>query len=808
MLLESIWRDMRHAARLLRRSLGFTATAVAVLALGIGANTAIFSVVNTVLLRPLPYPEADRIVQLMINTAVGSFNVTSLSRYAYWREQTQAFDHIAAYDLGWAEAKPRDSAQKPLRMLHCSADYFSLFGASTAIGRVFTAEEDRAGGPPVVVVSEAVWRSRLKGDGNLARASIVIEDASYEVIGVMRAEFAADPSVDVWLPLRANPYSADHSSQIRVAARLRRGVSIEMADRQIGYLTWPFERLHPGVLGPRERFTARPLRDVMIGDVAPLLFLLSGAVLFVLLIACANVANLLMARSAQRAPEIATRAALGAGRSRILLQLLAESSLLAVGGGAVGLWLGHAGVRVLVALSPGSLPRMNDPGGISLDPQVVLFTLVLTAFTGALFGLLPAIAASRVNLSAVLNRSAAGAASQSHARRILVAAETALALVLLIGSGLLIRTFVAMHNTDRGFDASNILTLEMSIGTPRFERSAAVAQLIRNAEQRFDSFPGVVSMAAANSVPLEPGAAFTFQIERRPLLRSPFHGIANWRSVSWRYFDVFHIPLMRGRLFTREEERSGARVFVINAAMAAKYWPGGEPLGERLSIADTSGQIIGIVANARDTGLDRDAEPAVYVPAAQVTDAMNVQNHRARPLTWTIRTIGDPWRLSLVIQRELREASGGLPIGRVRSMEEIVADSTARARFTLTLLTAFAAIALVLAAVGIYGLVSYSVEQRTREIGIRVAIGATPGNVRNLVLGEGLRLALLGIAAGAIAAAWLTKFLEGMIYGVQSWDPATFALAAAVLALIAVSAAYLPAKRATRVDPLVALRND
>lgn len=808
MLLDSIWRDLRHAARLLRRSLGFTTTAVAVLALGIGANTAIFSVVNTVLLRPLPYPEPDRIVQLMLSTAVGPFNVTSLSRYAYWRERTQAFDYIAAYDLGWAEAKPRDSQQKPLRMLKCSADYFPLFGATPAIGRVFTADEDRAGGPPVVVVSEAVWRTRLNGDPNLSRKSIVLEDSSYEVIGVLRAGFAADPPVDVWLPLRANPYSADHSSQIRVAARLSRGVSVEMADRQMGYLTWPFERLHPGVLGPRERFTARPLRDVLIGDVAPLLFLLSGAVLFVLLIACTNVANLLMARSARRAGEIATRAALGAGRSRILLQLLAESSLLAVAGGALGLWLGHAGVRLLVAISPGRLPRIHDSAALALDQQVVLFTLVLTALTGALFGLLPALSASRVNLSAVLNRSAAGPAGQSHARRILVAAETALALVLLIGSGLLIRTFVAMHNTERGFDASNVLTVEMSIGSRRFERTAAVAQLIRSAELRFENVPGVVSAAAASSLPLEPGASFTFQIASRPLLHSPFHGIANWRSVSWRYFDVFHIPLKRGRLFTREEERSGARVFVINAIMAAKYWPGGEPLGQKLYIGDTSGEIIGIVASARDLGLDRNPEPTVYVPAAQVTDAMNVQNQRARPLTWTIRTIGDPWRLSSEILRELREASGGLPIGRVRSMQEIVADSTARARFTLTLLSVFAAIALVLASVGIYGLVSYSVEQRTREIGIRVAIGATPGNVRNLVLGEGLRLALFGIAAGSIAAAWLTRFLEGMIYGVRSWDPTVFAGAAALLASIAVAAAFIPALRATRVDPLIALRND
>src|SRR6185295_14335924 len=300
--------------------------------------------------------------------------------------------YIAAYDLGWAEAKPRDSLQKPLRKLRCSADYFPLFGAATAIGRVFTAEEDRPGGPPVVVVSEAVWRTRLNADPNLSRKSIVIEDGSYEVIGVLRAGFVADPPVDVWLPLRANPYSADHSSQVRVAARLSRGVSVDMADRQMGYLTWPFERLHPGVLGPRERFTARPLRDVLIGDVAPLLFLLSGAVLFVLLIACANVANLLMARSARRAGEIATRAALGAGRSRILVQLLAESSLLAVAGGALGLWLGHAGVRLLVAVSPGSLPRIHDPAALALDQQVVVFTLLLTALTGALFGLLPALA--------------------------------------------------------------------------------------------------------------------------------------------------------------------------------------------------------------------------------------------------------------------------------------------------------------------------------------------------------------------------------------------------------------------------------
>jgi predicted permease len=473
-------------------------------------------------------------------------------------------------------------------------------------------------------------------------------------------------------------------------------------------------------------------------------------------------------------------------------------------------------VRVLVAVNPGNIPRLAELGSIALDPRVILFTLLLTALTGALFGLVPALAASRVDLSGTLNESRGLAARQSSARAFLVIAETALALVLLVGSGLLIRTFMAMHSVDRGFTAENVLTIEMSVGTPRYEKTAAVAQLIHEAEERVERLPGVLSMASTISVPLEPSISLPYIIARRPLLGSPFHGVANWRSVSRHYFEAFRIRLDRGRLFTIEDERGAARVCVINEAMARQQWPGGKPLGEVLVLspggrsesADLPREIVGIVADVRESGLNRPAEPIIYVPAAQVPDAMNAALERNRPLTFVARTVGDPWRLSAVIQRELLAASSGLPFARIRSMEEVVAESTARTRFTMTLLGAFAVIALLMAAVGIYGLVSYSVEQRTREIGIRVAIGATPNNVRNLVLGEGMRLALLGVSAGGIAALALTKVLDSLIYGVQSWDPLVFVSAGALLCVVAAAAAYVPALRATRVDPLTALRQD
>ncbi len=565
-------------------------------------------------------------------------------------------------------------------------------------------------------------------------------------------------------------------------------------------------------------FTVEPLRDVVVGDVRSALLVLLGAVGLVLLIACANVANLLLARATGRRREIAIRAALGAGQRRIVSQLLTESVLLSAAAGGLGLVLGYAGVRALLAISPGDIPRIGPQGSaLTLDWRVLAFTLLISVFTGILFGLLPAFSASREDLSTALNesggRSGAGL-GQSKARSMLVVTEMALSLVLLAGAALLIRTFVALRTVDPGFDAHNVLTMEMSLSGKRFEKTAAVAQLVRDAERRVKSIPGVTALATTYSVPLEPRGSLPFTIEGRPLTNDQYHGAAQTRAVSPRYFEVFRIPLRRGRLFTDRDDGRAQGVVLINEAIARQYWPNGDPVGERITIGKGLGpaleepprQIIGIVGDVRDTGLSRNREPIVYVPTAQLTDDMTARANKGIPTTWAVRTKTEPYSLSADIQRELRIASGGLPVAHIRSMEQVRVESTARTNFNMTLLSIFAGLAVLLAAIGIYGVMSYAVGQRVHEIGIRMALGARAGDVLSLFLRQGLSLAVVGIAIGLFGAMWLTEAMKSLLFGVSPNDPPTFAMVGALLLLVAAVATYIPARRATKVDPIVALR--
>jgi predicted permease len=816
-------QDLKHAVRMLRRTRGFTAIAVAVVALGIGANTAVFSVVNAVLLEPLPYPEPDRIVQLVTTSrAVKVAPLVSLPKFSIWRwEMRHLVEAIAAYQVS-DPGVSLTGGDRPehLRAMHVSAGYFDAFGVHARAGRTFSGMEDRPYGPRVAVLSHGLWVRRFGSDPDIVGRSIQLGGQPHEVIGVLAPGFSPDPPAELWLPLQADEFSRDHTNFIRVAARLRPTVTIAAARVQAGRATTAFRELYPLALGPWEELTAEPLRDVLVGDIRPSLRLLTGAVLFVLLIACANVASLLLARGYRRRREIATRAALGAPRGRLFRQLLTESVMLSIAGGALGLGLGYAGVRALLSVAPMHVPRIAADGtGITLDARVLLYTMIVSVCTGILFGILPALAAARTNLVAAFKDggvASEGGWNRVRAQSILVVSEIVLALVLLVGAGLLVRTFVALSDVDRGFDQQNVLTLDMSLSGTTLQESVAVANLTVNAADRIAA-GGLATVAATRGLPLDVGFALPFLIDRRALsgVGGPFHGAAHWRSVTPEYFDVLGIRVLGGRAFTRRDAAGGVPVAIINRAMARRYWQRNDPFRDRVQIGVTAGpdyqddlrHIVGVVDDIRDAADNREPQPTIYVPLAQVSDRMTARANTLFPLTWIVRTSGSPLALAASIASELRATSGGLPVARTRTLEQIVAASTSPARFSMTLLMVFATIALALAIVGLYALMSHSVQQRTQEIGIRMALGAVPGDVRALVLGQGLRLAGVGVVLGVGAALMLTRLMVNLVFGVRTYDPAVFGSVVVLLTSVTLLAAYIPARRATRVNPLDALRS-
>jgi putative ABC transport system permease protein len=819
--METLLQNLRYAVRTLRNSPGFAAVAILTLALGIGANTAIFSVVNAVLLQPLSYPNPDRLVELELSSPQGNGNVTSIPKFNVWREQTDVFDSVAAYDFSGPGINLTGGDRPELiKGIHVSADYFRVFGAPVALGRTFTPEEDRPGGPAVVVISNGLWRNRFGSDPGILNRTIDLGQEPYTIIGVIGPTYSGDPKSDIWLPLKPDPNSVDQGHYLRATARLKPGVTLVQAQAAMKHAADQFNRKFPNspVMGPGASFTAIPLRDSVIGDVRFGLLLLFGAVGFVLLIACANVASLLMARATIRRREIAIRSALGAGRSRLTWQLLTESLLLSLAGGVLGLGLGYVGVRALLAINPSDIPRVGEQGAaVALDWRVLVFTLVAAILTGILFGLVPALSTSRSGISNTLRESGARSGTglrHNKARAVLVITEMALALVLLVGAALLIRTFGALRGVNPGFDARNVLIMEMSLNGGRFEKAAGVDQLEREGRRRIESLPGVTAAAMTCCVPLEGGFGLPFIIEGRPLTNGPYHGGATWLTISPHYFDVFRIPLISGRVFTDQDNGAAGRVVVINQALAKEYWPKGDALGARISIGKGVGpefdepprQIIGIVADVREGALSRPPDQIMYVPFAQVNDGIIALNNRIIPVTWVVRTKLQPFSLSADIQRELREASGGLPVAHIRSMQQVVGESTARNDFYMTLLTIFAGVALLLAAIGVYGLMAYSVQQRTQEIGVRMALGASPQQVRRMVVVQGMQLALVGVVIGVGSALGLTRLMSSLLYGVKPWDPITLALVAVLLSGVTLLATYLPARRASRVDPMVALR--
>jgi putative ABC transport system permease protein len=815
----NFWDTLRHALRMFRMNPGFTFAAVAALAMGIGINTAIFTVVDAVLLKPLTYPDADRIIQFLITSPQGDGTGISIPDFVAFEQQTAIFQDVAAYDWGGPGFNLTGDHPEQVHGLHVTKSYFRLFGAPLALGRTFTAEEDSPHGAKVVVLSYGLWQRRFGGSSNIIGSPLPLGNETYTIVGVLGPSFVSDPEADILLPFQFDRNSTNQGHYFSAAARLKPGTTLAQANALLKVVADQFRHRYPHWLRPANGFGVEPLRDQMVSDARRSLLMMLGAVSLVLLIACANVANLLLVRAAGRKREFAIRAALGAARSRIISQLLTESVLLSVTGGILGLVLGYIGLRGLLALSPGDIPRIGEHGAaVHIDWRVLAFTLGVSLFTGILFGLFPAISASRPDLNSALkassNRTGAGF-RQSRARSLLVISEVSLAMVLLIGASLLIRTLLALRQVNPGFDAHNVLTLEMSLNGDRFQRTAGVAQLVRDSRERLNAIPGIEDSASASYLPMEYNIGMNFNIVGRPVDDTQLNVVA-WMSASAGYFDVFKIPILRGRVFTGQDVAGAPGVVLINQTMARKFWPKEDPVGQQIIIGKGVGPeyeepprlIIGVVGDTHNDGLNQNPFPQMTVPQAQVTAGMTALIARRSPVIWVVRTRAEPHQFISAVTEQLRQASGGFPVARVRSMDEVVVNSTARQSFNMLLLSIFGASALVLAAVGIYGLMAYSVQQRTQEMGIRMALGADRKRIRNLVVWQGMQLAIAGVVLGLGAALALTRLIASFLFGVKSWDPVVFVTAPVILSAVALLAVWLPATRASRFDPMRALRTE
>jgi putative ABC transport system permease protein len=813
-------RDLRFALRSLARTPAFTVITLLVIAVGIGVNTAVFSVIDAVLLKPLTWPDPGALVQLVLNTDRGAFAGASIPEFALWSQQAGLFQQIAAYDFGAAGVNLTGGDHpEQVQAVHVTRDYFALFGAPVVAGRTFTAAEDSANGGRVVVLSYGLWKQRYGGNRGIIGTTIQLDGQPYLVVGVIGRNFVTDTPVDLWVPNQFDLNSHEMVVNYTVVARLGPGVTLAQANAQLRLVADQFRRAYGShSLPPGGGFGVVPLQQFMVGDMRFPLLVPLGAVGFVLLIACGNVANLLLARASARRRELATRAALGAGRSQIIRQLLTESLVLALAGGLLGLFFGFFGVRLLLRINPGNIPRIRATGpSISLDPHILLFTLGVSVLTGVLFGLIPAIAASRPNLAATLNEGSSRSGTsfrQGKVRSILVISEVALALVLVIGAALLIRTFRKLGEVDPGFTTHNVLTMAMSVSGDRFQTTAPVAHLVRDGQDRLQAVPGVLAAGASNCLPLASGFGMVFDIVGRPKGNAPFTGGAGFYSISSGYFSSLGIPLVRGRVFTERDDASAPGVVVISQAMARQYWPNGDPLKERIQIGAGAGpafaepprQVVGIVGDTRNRSVDRNPDPMMYIPLAQMPDGETALNAKVAPLYWIVRTRENPYAVLAPVEAALREASSDLAVAHIRSMDEVEARNIARQRFNMALLTIFGLSGLLMAAIGVYGVMSYSVQQRTQEMGVRMALGAQASNLRNMIIGQGMILALLGVAVGLAGAFWLTRFLAGFLFGVKAWDPMAFLLTPLLLCAVALLAVWIPARRATRVDPMTALR--
>ncbi len=794
-------QDLRHGTRMLLRKPGFTAVAVLTLALGIGANTAIFSVVNAVLLRPLPYEDSQRLVMVWekrpkLNRVR---NPVSFPDFLDWRTGNQSFEQMAAYTPAGFNLT---GAGEPERVAGAAVtpDLFPLLRVQAGAGRTFLPEEEVAGRDLVVLLSDGLWRQRFGSDPEIVGKTITLNGAGRTVVGIMPPSFGF-PGADarLWVPLAPKPDDAGNRGMhyLQVIARVKPGMTLDQARADMDGVAGRLEQAYPVNTG--HGVNVFDLHDEIVGKSKLVLFVLSGAVGFVLLIACANVANLLLANTTGRHQELAIRLALGAGRWRIVRQMMTESVLLGALGGALGLLLALWGVDALVAASWDNVPRASE---IHSDASVLLFTLTISILTGLLFGVIPALAASRLDLNSSLKEggAAVGGSRRNHARTFFVVSQVALSLVLLIGAGLTTRSFAKLLNVSSGFRPENVLAVDVNLSGGAYREDHRRIAFYRESLQRIQALPGVESAATVINLPLVGYSSRYFRIEGRPPQPQGQGLNASNNIVSPGYFHTMGIPVRQGRDFTDGDSVESMPVVIINAAMSRRFWPDEDPVGGRLAVGDEPWRtIVGVVGDVRSHGLDSEPQPEMYYPHFQIAFGS---------ATLVIRTVGDPLVAAPSVRSVVHAIDRDLPVSGARSMEQVLADSVASFRFNMLLLLAFATVAIVLAVVGIYGITSYSVSQRTREIGIRMALGAFRRDVLILILRQVLAASCAGIAIGLAGAFALTRVMSSLLFEVSATDLSTFTVVPLVLLCGALAGSYLPALRATRVDPMAALRHE
>jgi putative ABC transport system permease protein len=809
----TIRQDLRYAVRMLLKKPAYTAIAVFTLALGIGANSAIFSVVNAVLLRPLPYKQSDRLVQFWeTNPPKGWTQATvAPANFLDWQKQNTSFEDIAAYmgsdtkEAGLAGfVLTGEGEPERIQGLYGTGNIFSVLGVDAGLGRTFSAEESFQRHGLVVILSYDTWQRRFGGDPGIINSTIKLNDRERTVIGVMPAGFYfPSKEVELWVPMNydlAQMASQRRAHFLRAIGRLKDGVSLEAARAEMKTIAARLEQDYPDT-NTEMGVGIGPLKEWIVEDTRPALVIFLAAVALVLLIACANVANLLLARAAARTKEIAIRTALGARPARIVRQLLTESLLLAITGGALGLLLAMWCRDLLVAFSPGDIPRLEEAG---LDASVLLFTVGVTLITTLLFGLAPALESSKPDLTVSLKESGQKGATGSSGQRLraaLVVAEVALSLVLVVGAGLMIRSFIKLQQVDPGFNPENILTLRVTLPGSRYPENSDLNAFFDQAERRIGSLAGVVSIGATTK-PALTGYNYTtdFTIEGRP--PEEYGKEVRHKRVTPDYFRAMGLALISGRHFNEADNDQSQFVIIINEALARRHFPNSDPVGQRIKFTrpDRDGRwntIIGVVANEKQDSLSAEVRPEVFKSVLQDPQS---------EMTFIVRTTADPKSVIAAVREEIRAMDRDLPPYDIKTMNELIYQSASRERFTTLLLVIFGAMALTLASVGIYGVMSYAVTQRTHEIGVRMALGAGYRDVLRLVIGQGMKLALAGIAIGLIAAFALTRLMSKLLFDVSATDPTVFSAIAVLFAFVAVAACYIPARRATRVDPMVALR--
>jgi len=809
--MESLLQDLRYGFRMLVKNPGVTIVAVIALALGIGANTAIFSVVNAVMLKPLPYRNADGLVMVWEHnrTRDRRQNTISPANFLDWKDQNNVFEDIAGFFDTVANLTEVDDPEE-LPVQRVTANMFSVLGAYPMLGRAFEGEDGQQGHTDLVILGHGLWRRRFGGDPGIINQTIKLNGRPVTVIGIMPPDFQffikagslTGKQAEIWAPFNLGPdFRVRRGRFMSAVARLKPGVTVEQAQAEMTQIADSLEQQYPE-FNKNWGVNLVPMRTQFTGEISTPLLVLFGAVVFVLLIACANVANLLLARAAARQKDIAIRSALGASRIRLIRQLLTESVLLASLGGALGLLVAIWGVDLLLALAPKDLPPL---AGVGINYLVLGFTLGVSVLTGLIFGLVPAMEASRPNLNETLKeggRSAAAGARSHRVRNVFVVAEIAMALVLLIGSGLMIRSFARLQSVNPGFNPNNLLTVRLLLPSSKYREDPQVISFFRQALSRIEAMPGVRSASAINFLPFTTlGAATGFTIEGQPAPAAGQKPSLDVRVCDPNYFQTMGIPFIKGRNFTEKEATEVSHVVIISEAMARDYFPNEDPIGKRVRIDMMDDpppcEIIGVVGDSKHQGLDVEPRAMSYWPHPELTYSA---------MTIVARTEGDPLSYRSAVQAAVQALDKDQPIADVRTMEQWLSDSVARARFSTLLLSIFAAVALVLAMVGIYGVMSYSVTQRTHEIGIRMALGASSRDVMKIVVGQGMVLALIGVGCGLAAAFALTRVLAGLLFGVSATDPVTFGLLAALLAGVALVACAVPARRATKVDPMIALR--